>query len=97
MRSSMLFNQKAETEYDRPIRRVLREMETVEPKSKEFNDLTDRLQKLQKMRSDDRPDPINRNTILQVAAHLVGMTMIIHYEQLGVITTKALSFVPKAK
>ena len=93
----MLFSQKQETEYDRPIRRILREMDLHEPNSEEFGTLTERLTKLQKMRSDDRPDPISRNTALQVAANLLGIGIIVRHEQLNVITTKALGFVMKAK
>ena len=86
-----------ESEYDKQIRRVIRELETSEPGSDQYGKLLDRLQKLQKMRAEDRPDRPSADTLAQVSANLIGMLLIIQYERVHVISTKALGFIPRTK
>jgi hypothetical protein len=52
---------------------------------------------LYKIRSENQGDRVSRDTILTVSANLIGIILILHYEQMHVMTSKALSFVMKAR
>jgi hypothetical protein len=86
-----------ESEYDKQLRRVLRELETTEPNSEEYERLLERLNRLQKMRAEDRPERLSPNTAALVATNILGIVMIVRHEQFNVIVTKALGFVIRPK
>lgn len=82
-----------ESEYDKQVRRMLRELETTDPNSEEYGRIVERLNKLQKMRAEDRPEKLSPNTAALVATNILGIVMIVRHEQFNVIATKALGFV----
>ena len=82
-----------ESEYDKQVRRILKELETSDPGSEEYARLVEQLQKLQKMRAEDRPDRLSPNTAAIVGANILGIVMIIRHEQVNFIASKALGFV----
>lgn len=43
------------------------------------------------------PNRIDVNTVLTVAGSLAGIVLILRYEKLDIITSKALGFIPKLK
>lgn len=86
-----------DSEYDKQIRRVLHELETTDPNSEQYGTLVERLQKLQKMRAEDRPDRPSSDTLVLAGANLIGLVLIIRHEQFNVITTKALGFVTRVR
>lgn len=85
------------TEYDRQIRRTLNEMETYNPQTDEYGYLLERVQKLSKMREEFRPDRIDPNTVLTIAANIVGIVVIVRHEEFNVVASKALGFVIKPR
>jgi len=56
-----------------------------------------RIEKLHKMNTAERNHRVSPDTMVSVAANLVGIVLIIKHEHLNVITSKAMSFVPKLK
>jgi hypothetical protein len=86
-----------ESEYDKQVRRILRELETTDPGSEEYGRLVERLNKLQRMRAEDRPERLSPNTAAIVSANLLGIVMIIRHEQLNLITSKALGVLLRLK
>jgi hypothetical protein len=56
-----------------------------------------RIEKLHKMNTAERSNRVSPDTMVSVAANLVGIALIIKHEHVNVITSKALSFVPKLK
>lgn len=55
------------------------------------------LERLHKLRNDTRSEPVSRNTLVTAGANLVGIAVIVGYEQRHVVTSKALSFLGKLK
>ena len=55
------------------------------------------LNTLYKLKAEEMPKRVDPNTMLTVAAHLIGIFAIINKEHANVITSKALSFVPKPR
>jgi hypothetical protein len=93
----MSFVPKANTYVDDEIARIVAVMKDQEVNSDEYNVSLERLLKLQKIRHEEKPDRPSSDTLLSVAAHLVGIVLIIRYEHVHVITSKAMSFVPQPK
>jgi hypothetical protein len=56
-----------------------------------------RIEKLHKMNTAQRSNRVSPDTMVTVAANLVGIALIIKHEHVNVITSKALGFVPKLK
>lgn len=55
------------------------------------------VEKLHKMKAASQPDQVSLDTMVTVAANLIGIAMIIRHEHLNVITSKALSHIIKPK
>lgn len=78
------------------IARVLTAMEDQEPASKEYNDLLRVYERLTAV-SKPKRQPVSMNTVMTVGGQLVGVFLIIAYEQKHVWTSKASSMLPKIK
>lgn len=46
---------------------------------------------------DDRPRPVDPNTIISAVASIAGVGLILQYEKLGVVMSKAFSMIPKIR
>ena len=89
-----MFDRKPKHTYvDDAIAKATERLQHHEPDSKEFGEILERLTQLQKIRSDERKfisdDLPSADTIVTVAANLIGIAMILNFEKLGVITTWA--------
>jgi hypothetical protein len=82
---------------DKPIERVLSDMDTYGPDSKEYSELIEHLDKLTKMKAEDRRNRVSPDTMAMIAGNLLGIVIIVAYEQKHVMTSKGLGFVLKAR
>lgn len=82
---------------DMEIDSLLEELKYHEKDSKEYAQIVNQLEKLVKMKDIGRNHRIKPDTVAQVAANLAGIGLILNYEKLGIITTKAMSFVIKGR
>jgi hypothetical protein len=87
LRQVMNLRQKA---LDKLIDSVEAEMLTTDPSSEDYLVLMESLERLRKMQADKKPARLDRNTILLVAGNLLGILIIVMYEQKHVMTSKAL-------
>lgn len=83
------------------ITRLISQMESHEGDTNEYSAMAGNLKTLMEARQIEsdvasRKD-ISVETIATVAANLVGILMILHYERANIVTSKALSFVIKPK
>jgi len=85
------------TMLDLAITNLFARMEQEEPTSKEYAALVDELSKLLKLKENELPKRIDPNVALQVAGSIAGVLLILHYEKVNVLATKAVGFVMKAK
>jgi hypothetical protein len=88
---------KSNTYVDGEITRVVAAMEGQEVTNGEYSKLLNRLEGLQKIRMEEKPDKASPNTILTAAANLVGILLIIRHEHVNVITSRAMNLVLKSK
>lgn len=84
---------KKKTYVDNEISRLVLELKDNQVESDEYGAILDHLGKLQKIRQEEKPDPIHTDTIATIAANLIGILMILQHENLNIITSKALSLV----
>lgn len=82
---------------DMEIDSVLEELQYHEKDSKEYAQILTQLEKLMKMQDMRKGRHLKPDTVAQIGANLAGIGLILNYEKLSVITTKALSFVIKGR
>ena len=61
------------------------------------DEILTRIEKLHKMSTAQRSHRVSPDTMVTVAANLVGIALIIKHEHVNVITSKAMSMLPKLK
>jgi len=93
------FNKKPQdAALDEAIDDLLVELKAMEGSHSDYSATADQLIKLMKLKKETapswRPSP---DALVGVAGSLLSVILILHYEKLGVITSKALSFVTKMK
>lgn len=87
-----------DTALEEAISSILTEMSGLNADSEEYSDAADQLVKLMKLKKEInpswRPSP---DALVGAAGSILGIILILHFEKLGAITSKALSFVGKMK
>jgi F0F1-type ATP synthase assembly protein I len=86
-----------ESRLDEAIENVLAEMAGYPADSDEYSQMTDQLTKLYAIKASNKPDRISKDTIAIVVGNLVGILMIVGYEQGHILTSKAGSFLVKIR
>jgi hypothetical protein len=91
------FTEKKNTYVDDQIVRITVKLQHLEIDSKEYREAVELLSTLQKIRQEEKPNMPSSDTMLTIGANLLGIILILRHEHLNVITSKAVSFVPKLK
>lgn len=82
-----------ETVLDKAIEDATR---MLDPLDKDYEMRVKMLEKLHKLKDEERKSTrVSPDTILLVSANLTGIVLILHYEQLHVVASKALTLVHK--
>lgn len=84
--------------FEEEILAIMEELKYHEKDSKEYAQILNQLEKVVKaeeMRNTYRR--LKPDTMAQIAANLAGIGLILNFEKIGVITTKALGFVIKGR
>lgn len=76
---------------EREIDRAVRELVNHPIGSEEYNQTLDAIVKLHKMKEEEKPDEVSKDTLSMIGANLLGIFMIIKHEQFNVITSKAMN------
>ncbi len=87
------FRRDEQTIYDDPIIRILTEMDDYGPDSEEYLTLLPHLERLSKLKAETSPKRISPDTMVIVAGNLLGILIIVAYEQKHVMTSKGLGFI----
>lgn len=93
-----MFNKRPfETKLDAELISALEQLESLDKTSEEYGTLVDRIAKLHKLKTDERPNQqISPDTALVVAANIFGILWLARYERENVIKGRsALGFVMK--
>jgi hypothetical protein len=95
-----MFNKKPDTNrqgLEATIDDLMAQMSDHKPDSPEYKAMTENLIKLYALRDEKSVKSVSPDAILAVAGNLAGIAMIVGHERIGVVTSKALQFVMKAK
>lgn len=65
--------------------------------SKEYDTILNQIERLHKLLLKDKETSISPEVMLTVGANLLGILLILNHERMGIVTSKALGFVMKAK
>lgn len=84
------------TELDELIDILQTLLHGLEPDSEDYNTLLGQLERLYKLKALGK-ERININTLLTILGNLAGILLILNFERVGVVTSKALGFVLKTK
>lgn len=85
------------TNLEKEIDRILKEAEYLNPNSEEYTKIAENVERLYKAKSYERVRNVSPDTIAVIAGNLLGIALILGYEQSHVITSKALGFVLKGR
>lgn len=80
---------------DKEVDRVLSVMKGMDPKDEDYATVVQNLKVLCEARSKKAAFPIEPEAILNAAASILGIVLILQYERLHVVTTRAINFVRK--
>lgn len=83
--------------YDEAIDKVLERMVAFDPIDAEYADMMEQLERLSKLKAERHKSRLDPNQMLLVAGNLLGILVIVAYEQKHVMASKAQSFILKAK
>lgn len=73
------------------------ELEKATPGTDQYSKILEQLERLNKIASTRKDDPVSRNGLIAVFGNLVGIGLILNHERLHVVTSKAVNFVGKFK
>lgn len=76
---------------DGQIEAVLEEMKTYGVAAPEYESLMTKLERLYEVKAKRKPKPISRDTLAIVAGNLVGILLIVAYEQKHVLSSKGIN------
>lgn len=88
---------KADPILDDPIQRVLVELEQQGPDSPDYPALLSYLERLTRLKTEQRRDRVSLDTLAIVAGNLLGILVIVAYEQKHVMVSKGMGFILKPK
>jgi hypothetical protein len=82
---------------DEPIAKLLTKLNTLKPDSEEYSKTIDHLERLNRMKAEERGPRVNPDAWAVVAGNLLGILIIVAYEQKHVMVSKGLGFVIKPR
>ena len=91
------FELKTKSVIDEPITAVLNDMNTYGPDSEEYSQLVDHLDRLIRLKQEEKRSRVSPDTMAIVAGNLLGILIIVAYEHNHVMASKATNFVLKTK
>lgn len=94
---NLKFWQEKPSIYDEQIAKILTEMNTYGPDSPEYPTLLTHLEKLTSMKQKKNIMRVSPDTMALVAGNLLGILIIVAYEQNHAMTSKGLNFVKPNK
>lgn len=93
----MFHKPESQSKLDREINRVMIELNAHEVNSPEYVEVLKQLSTLMKLRTEEKSPRISAEAVLTSLTYLAGIFMIVRHEHTNVITSKAMSFVPRPK
>jgi hypothetical protein len=94
---SIIKRKRQTNELETEIKSVLKKMAQLSPDSKEYTAMVSNLKTLYEAQSKEKDRGVSLDTLLVVGVSLVEVLAMLHYEKLGVITSKVTGFIIKGR
>ena len=92
----MIFTKKDKrTNLEKEIERVLEKMHKLEPDSAEYTEMRRNLESLYKAKNETKCNRVKPDTIWLVVSNLLGIVLVLSYEETNIIRSKAFGLVGK--
>jgi hypothetical protein len=88
---------KPKTKLELAFDQALSDMQNHASDTKEYEIVLNRVQTLHKMKEAEKPSRVSADTWVLAGTNILGIAMILVHENSGLITSKALSFVHRAR
>lgn len=82
---------------EKAVNRALRQLDYYDTGSEEYARTMDSLVKLHKMKMEEKPSSVSKDTMAMIAANLLGIILILSHERVNVITSKAFGLLLRPK
>lgn len=92
-----MFDAKSPTRLEIAMDKAVRCLDNYEVGSEEYSAVLDVVSRLHKIREEEKPDQVSKDTMAVISANLLGIVMILGHERVNVITSKAFGWVIKPK
>ena len=93
----MFFQERAPSQLESAMDRAFTELKVHEVNSEEYSKIVDQIISLHKMKEEEKPSPVSKDTLFLIGANLLGIVMIIKHEHVNVITSRAMNLVLKPR
>jgi hypothetical protein len=84
---------KEPTSLEKEIERAVRELKNHPIGSEEYVRTLDQIVKLHRMKEEEKPSAVSKDTLVLAGVNLLGIIMIIRHEHVNVITSRAMNMV----
>lgn len=85
-----MFSSSLYTPLEVAVNRAIRSLNVYDAGTEEYREALEALVKLHKLKEDERPKPVSKDTMVIVGANLLGIIMIISHEHVHAVTSKAI-------
>ena len=89
-----------QTPFEPAITDVLAHLASETPGTEEYSTMVEQLSKLEAMKNTPSSDRVSRDTLVTTAAaattNILGILLVLHYEQINVVSSKAFAMIRKA-
>jgi hypothetical protein len=92
-----MFKRREPTTLEKVFDRTIRGLDRHTIGSDDYNKTMEAVVKLHKMKEEERIPSVSKDTMLVVAANLLGIILIIKHENVNVITSRALNLILKPR
>jgi len=87
------FKPQEPTDLEREIARLLKELADLPADGEEYDKISNQLKKLYPLKETDSKKKVSGDVLVGAVANLVGIGMILQYEHVHIVTSKALGFI----
>lgn len=88
---------KKKSDIQKEIDWIIDQMKGMAVGSEEYRAALDNLEQMYKVKQIEKTNGVSKDTVAIVAGNLLGILLILNYEKLDVVSTKALGFVIKGR
>ncbi len=88
---------KRESKFDQPIDAILVELRKENPESEKYSSLLVQLDRLTQLKDRERINKVSADTAWMVAGNLLGILVIVAYEQKHIMASRGMNFILRPK